>query len=156
MGLLRSRFSKSWFSSKLRQHVLGKSWACVDTCPCLSVDLSPQVATSQRRALCEPMLVQARTFRQLRVHTSFKGTLYQSFGEHLSMPLLFPTFRIEGAHIRLWAFSKGPRIPGFGKIILLRIGQVRQDTFAEQVRVQQENMTATWFSVKNALQILGI
>ena len=39
---------------------------------------------------------------------------------------------VGGVHI--WAFSKGPRIPGFGKIILLRIQGFRFGNFEGSAR----------------------
>ena len=51
-------------------------------------------------------------------------------------------------------------MPGVGKLILLQIqgfrfgnSRVRQDTFAEQVKVRQENTTATWGSARSALSV---
>ena len=60
---------------------------------------------------------------------------------------------------QMGANTKGPRIPGFGKIIPFSkfralgsaISRVRQDTFAEKVKVRQENITAPSGSARSAL-----
>ena len=59
---------------------------------------------------------------------------------------------------RAWSALKGPRFPGFSKTSFSKlralgsaIWRVRQDTFAERVRVRQENTTATWGSARSTL-----